>query len=213
MNPARVALVIDDHPVTHLGCRSLLAEAGYTRINEATDAPSAFRSAERDPPDLIVLDLGLPGVGGLQMIAPLIERAPERRILVFSMNESPAFAARAFEAGAQGYLSKNAPPEALVAAVRTIERGQVFIERTLAISGATQNAAHRDPLAALTPREHQVLRLIGQGLRYEDIAAEIHVSYKTVANTCANLKRKLAARSLSDLIRIAIVSDEASGRH
>lgn len=199
---AKTALVIDDHPVTHIGCRRLLAEAGYDTVLEATDYTTAYRQCERARPDLIVLDVGLPGVGGLQMIRPLIERAPDARILVFSMTNSPAFAAIALGAGASGYLAKNSQPEDFLAAVRRIEAGHIYLENDLAIDVATHSA--RRETEDLTPRELQILRLLGEGQGYKEIAAETNVSYKTVANTCTAMKRKLSARSLSDLIRIAV---------
>lgn len=201
----KCALVVDDHPVTHLGCRRLLADLGYQEVLEARDAGAACRLAARYRPGLIVLDLGLPGVGGLQLIPQLRQKAPAARILVFSMNEGPVFAAKALEAGAGGYLTKSSAPEDFTAAVRTIEAGRVFLERAMATELAVLNVGGgRNPLGGLTAREHQVLRLIGRGRSHAEIAAEIHVSYKTVANTCAILKQKLGARSLSELIRLAI---------
>lgn len=204
----RTALVIDDHPVTHLGCRRLLTGLGYDTVLEASDAAEAYRTLDRSAPDLIVLDIGLPGVGGLQMIRPLLDRVEGVRILVFSMNTSPAFAARALEEGAHGYLAKNSPPESFLTAVRRIEAGQVYLAANLAIDVATHTVRRTaNPLNALTGREHQVLRLIGQGMDYTGIAAELNVSYKTVANACTAIKRKLSARTLSDLIRIAVQND------
>lgn len=209
----KCALVVDDHPVTHLGCRRLLAEAGYQEVLEAREAESACRLAARHRPSLIVLDLGLPGVGGLQLIPQLRERAPEARILIFSMNEGAVFAAKALQAGVSGYLAKSSAPEDFAEAVRTIEAGRVFLERGMAtelallgagVGGAGRAGGARDPLQSLSAREHQVLRLIGQGRSHGQIAEEIHLSYKTVANTCAILKRKLGARSLSELIRLAL---------
>ena len=208
----RVALVIDDHPITHIGCRSLLAELGFATVERADDIPSALRLADRRAPDLIVLDLGLPGVGGLKAMPQLQARVPDARILVFTMNESAALAALALENGAAGFLSKNTPPEAFIAAVDTVMAGQVYLERELAIDVATR-AMRRDstPFANLTPREHQVLRLIGEGKTYEDIAGEIHVSYKTVANTSSALKRKLSAKSLPELMRLAVTAYTPDG--
>lgn len=203
------ALVVDDHPVTHLGCRRLLGDLGYAEVLEARDGESGCRLAARHRPALIVLDLGLPGVGGLQLIPQLRERAPEARILIFSMNEGAVFAAKALEAGASGYLTKSSAPEDFTAAVRSLEAGRVFLERAMATELALLNVGGRDPMKGLSAREHQVLRLLGRGRSHSEIAAEIHVSYKTVANTCALLKRKLGARSLSDLIRLAIEQEQA----
>lgn len=202
---SKTALVVDDHPVTHIGCRRLLGEAGYETILEASDYTTAYRTCERTRPDLIVLDVGLPGVGGLQMIRPLLERAPGARILVFSMSGSPAFAATALGAGAFGYLAKNSSPEDFLTAVRHIEAGQIYLERDLAIGVATQSVCRdTNPLAALTAREHQILKLLADGFGYKEIAAHMNLSYKSVANACTGMKRKLSARTFSDLIRIAV---------
>ena len=105
------ALVIDDHPITHLGANRLLRELGYDRIGQAMSGEDALAQLSGgDAPDLIVLDISLPGRGGLDLVTPLRDAAPDARILVFSMNDQTGFAARALQAGAQGFLSKNAPP-------------------------------------------------------------------------------------------------------
>ncbi len=201
----RVALVVDDHPITHVGCRRLLAEAGYGQVLEALNAEQACRLAATHKPRMMVVDLGLPGFGGLQLIPRLLDRVPDAAILVFSMNDSPIFAAQALEAGARGYLSKSSGPGDFAEAVHTIEEGHIYLERHLATELAMLNVGLRsDPLAALNPREHQVLQLVGEGNTHGEIAERINVSYKTVANICALLKRKLNVRSHSDLIRLAI---------
>lgn len=204
-----VALVIDDHPITLLGCQRLLEEAGYRTVVNAQESKEALRLAERHCPRIVVLDLIMPGVGGLQMIQPLKRRAPECRILVFSINDSPVFVMRALEAGAHGYLPKTTPPKFFLEAIHSLERDQIYLGRDMAINVAMLSAQRKvAPLSDLTMREHQVLQLIGQGKRYGEIASQINVSYKTVANTCAILKKKLYVRSLSGLIRIAVLSEE-----
>lgn len=204
----RTALVVDDHPITHVGCRRLLVEVGYERVLEALTAEEACRLASLHQPALIVLDLGLPGGGGLHLLPGLLARVPKAMVLVFSMNESPIFAAQALEGGARGYLSKSSSPEDFITAVRTIEDGEIYLERAMATELAMLNVGMRsDPLAALSAREHQVLQLVGKGCSHGEIAERVHVSYKTVANICALLKRKLNVRNHSDLIRLAIERD------
>lgn len=205
------ALVIDDHPITHLGARALLAGCGFDVVLEATDMRSAYQRAETESPALILLDLGLPGIGGLEMIGPLRDRAPDAAILVFTMNEQPVFAGRALERGARGFLSKNAPPETFREAVATVMRGEVYLPHDMAMQLATQGRQGVDPLARLTPREVQVLRLIGEGKDLQTIADQINVSYKTAANVSSALKKKLNADSLPGLIRIAIEATQNSG--
>lgn len=202
----RTALVVDDHPITHLGCGQLLRDAGYEVILEAMDATEAYRQASGAQPDLIILDLGLPGVGGLNMIQHLRNRCPHAAILIFSMNEQAIFAAQALENGASGYLSKNSGPDDFRDAVKTVMDGETYLERKMALRLATMNVSGnaRGPLAELTQREQQVLRLIGRGADLQSIADQINVSYKTAANVSSALKKKLGARGLPDLIRTAI---------
>ena len=200
-----VALVVDDHPITHVGCRRLLTEAGYERVLEALNAEQACRLATAHRPRLMLVDLAMPLVGGLQLIPRLLDRVPEAALLVFSMNDSPIFAAQALEAGARGFLSKSSRAADFTEAVRTVEAGRVYLERSMATELAMLNvAAKSDPLAGLSAREHQVLQLVGKGCSHGEIAERVHVSYKTVANICALLKRKLNVRNHSDLIRLAI---------
>lgn len=199
-----VALVVDDHPVTHLGARALLSGCGIAEVLEAQDMRRAYHLAETRQPGLILLDLGLPGIGGLDMIRPLLTRAPGAAILIFSMNEQPVFAGRALQEGARGYLSKNAPPDAFRTAIATVLRGEVYLPDDLARQLALMGRTGDDPLARLTPREQQVLRLIGAGKDLQSIADEINVSYKTAANTSSALKKKLNADGLPGLIRMAI---------
>ncbi|SIO30592.1 two component transcriptional regulator, LuxR family [Rhodovulum sp. ES.010] len=199
------ALIIDDHPVTHIGCGQLLRDLGYDTIHEAMTDREAYRLAEAHRPGLIVLDLGLPGAGGLHMIGPLLARAPAARVLVFTMNEQTVFAAKALEEGARGYLSKNSAPEEFVAAVETLERGEIFLSHAVAVAVAAMRVGGTaDPLAALSEREHQVLRLLGRGDDLQSIADALCISYKTAANTSSALKRKLGVRNTSELIRVSI---------
>lgn len=199
------ALVIDDHPVTHLGCNRLLRDAGFEYVFEASSCEEGYRIATRQQPQFIVLDLGLPGVGGLAMIERLLDKTAASKILVFSMHEDPIFAARALEAGAHGYLTKNSKPEDFTNAIRTIRAGRVYLEHEMATQLAMMNAGHgRNPISHLSPRELQVLQLVGKGRSHSEIADQLNISYKTVANTCTQLKHKLGVKKLPDLIRIAI---------
>jgi len=199
------ALVIDDHPIAHLGCRQLLAERAYDPVLEALNDSDALRLAANHKPGLIVLDLGMPGLGGLNLIEPLLRRVPEARILIFSMNEQTVFVSKALAAGASGYLSKNSGPEDFFDALDAIENGRLYLSHEMALAVAGSRAGGRaDPLSSLTDREHQVLRLIGQGQDLQSVADALRVSYKTAANTSASVKKKLGVKGTTDLIRYAI---------
>ena len=205
----KTALVIDDHPITHLGASRLLREMGYERVAQAMSGDEALRLLQKEAPapDLIVLDISLPGTGGLDLVAPLRAAVPQARILIFSMNDQTGFAARALQAGAQGFLSKNAAPDDFRAAIRTLEAGEFYLSARQAVALATLRAgASADPLAALSDRERQVLGLIGRGLSLQAIADELGVSYKTAANTSSSLKKKLGVDGINGLMKFALDS-------
>ncbi len=202
------ALVIDDHPITHLGASRLLRDLGYDPVGQAMSGEEALDQLNRDPaPDLIVLDISLPGAGGLDLVGPLLAVAPDARILIFSMNDQTGFAARALQAGAQGFLSKNAPPSDFRDAVRTLEAGEFYLAPKQAMALATLRAgAAGDPLSTLSDRERQVLALIGQGHALQAIADQLGVSYKTAANTSSALKKKLGVDGINGLMKFALDS-------
>ncbi|MEH6786054.1 MAG: response regulator transcription factor [Paracoccus sp. (in: a-proteobacteria)] len=205
----KTALVIDDHPITHLGASRLLREMGYERVAQAMSGDEALclLQEEAPAPDLIVLDISLPGTGGLDLVAPLRAAVPQARILIFSMNDQTGFAARALQAGAQGFLSKNAAPDDFRAAIRTLEAGEFYLSAKQALALATLRAgAAADPLAALSDRERQVLALIGRGFSLQAIADELDVSYKTAANTSSALKKKLGVDGINGLMKFALDS-------
>ncbi len=206
------ALVIDDHAITHIGCRLMLKECGFDSIHEARTEEEGYQLAESHNPQIIILDLTLPGPGGLAMIPRLLARAEASKILIFSMHDDPIMAARALEAGAHGYLTKTSRPEDLITAVNSILDGEIYLEQSLAEKLATMKSGRRsNPLSNLSSREYQILQCIGQGLRHGEIADKLHVSYKTVANIASILKTKLGASSLSDLMRIAIEIEQEDG--
>lgn len=198
-------LVIDDHPMIHLGCRQLLTDVGFDEVLAASSAEEGIAIARDRQPDFAVLDLGLPGAGGLDSIASLRAVAPAMRILVFTMNDRPAFAARVLEAGAHGFLSKNAAPDRFREAIAAIRAGGIYLDHETAMKLVTRRSVSSGcPLAGLTRREREVLFALGEGLDLSRIARDLGVSYKTAANTSSALKKKLGARGLNDLIRIAI---------
>ena len=202
----KTALVIDDHPITHLGASRLLRDLGYDTVGQAMSGDEALTQiGDGAVPSLIVLDLNLPGTGGIDLVSPLRAAAPDARILIFSMNDQTGFAARAIQAGAHGFLSKNAPPADFRDAVRALESGEFYLSPKQAMALATMKVgASADPLAGLTEREAQVLSAIGRGLSLQAIADDLGVSYKTAANASSALKRKLGVDSMNGLMKIAL---------
>jgi DNA-binding NarL/FixJ family response regulator len=200
-------LIIDDHPIVLQGCRRVLADAGVENVLEARDLTSGYRLYRRHHPGVVIIDLGMQGggLGGLSLIRRIRAHEPRTRILVFSMHSDPIIVARALEAGASGYLLKDTSSAELLKAFETVRSGAPYLSNDLAMEVAlVRTGVRRNPLAELTPRELQTLSLLAEGKPYGRIAAELNVSYKTVVNTCSQLKQKLDARNLPELIRAAV---------
>ena len=196
-------LIVDDHAIVRQGLRRLLSPAGEHSILEAADGQEALRVAEQSRPQVIILDLNLPGLGGLELLKRLSD-VGAGRILVLTMHAEPHLARRALRAGAHGYVSKNATPEELVTAVQRVAQGARYLEAEIAQALALDPTGEALALDTLSPRELEILRLLAQGLSLEEIAAELGLSYKTIANNCALMKSKLGLSRTIDLLRLAI---------
>ena len=198
-------LLVDDHAIVRAGLRGLLAADGRAEISEAADAPSALAAMRATRPELIVLDLNLPGIGGLDLLRRMLTEDDRLRVLVLSMHAEPIYATRAIEAGARGYLSKNAPPDELIAAVARIAGGGQYVENDIAQELALQRIAPAPTQAHLTTRELEIVRLLAAGRSLSEIAATLSLGYKTVANACTALKAKLGVARTADLLRVSIL--------
>jgi DNA-binding NarL/FixJ family response regulator len=197
-------LIVDDHPVVRAGLRRLLAtEPGY-EIREAAEGKEALILFKAHRPAVVVLDLNLPGIGGLETIARLRSADPLARVLVLSMHSDQIHVTRALRAGAAGYVSKSAAPEEIVTAVRRVAGGHTYLEHEIAEELAFSNLRERSPLQDLSSRDLELLRLLAAGRSLPQIADTLGISYKTAANNCSQIKGKLGASGTADLIRIAI---------
>src|SRR6185312_5522987 len=202
---ATKVLIVDDHPVVLSGCRALFASDNSVKIEEATDAKSGHRAYVTRRPDVTVIDIKLPDVSGFELMRRIRKDDPDAKIIMFSMNEEPAFVVRAIELGAQGYVSKGDDPRILIKAVRKVAAGDNFISPQLAEAVTFSGGAIKaSPASQMTPRELEILRLLGRGDKIVEVAEALGISYKTVANTTSLLKQKLGAKNHSDLIRIAV---------
>ncbi len=205
MEDANRVLLVDDHAVVRAGCRLLLESWGGLEVAEAGSAAEAFRRMDDVRPALVILDLNLPDIGGLDVIARLLALDPGVRILVFSMHEDAAHAARAMERGAHGFVTKSDEPDTIVEAAITVLRGAFYLSRPIAQKLALANVEGGDqPLSHLTRREREVLQLFGQGKTLAEIAARLGISYKTAANTCSQIKTRLNLSSSAELMRLAV---------
>jgi DNA-binding NarL/FixJ family response regulator len=199
-------LLVDDHAVLRAGLRRLLASApAVGEILEASGGRAVLSLVREHRPGLVLLDLNLPDIGGLELLRRLRNEAPAPAVLVFTMHADPVFAARALEAGAAGYVSKTAEPAELLEAVARIARGGRYVEAGIAQALAVRDGG--DPMDGLTRRELEILRLLREGCDLAGIAEAVGVSYKTVANSCHRMKAKLGVARTADLVRLALRLD------
>ncbi|MFZ0558830.1 MAG: response regulator transcription factor [Methylovirgula sp.] len=198
-------LVVDDHPVIISGCRAMLLPYDDIAVLDALDAEHAYERYMEARPDVVVIDVNLPGISGFSLTQRILHYDPAARVVIFTMNDDPIFAARAIANGAKGYIGKCEDPAKFVAAIRAVAAGQTFLLPETAQKLAFLDLGRRgDVIHGLNGRELEILRLLRSGKSMAEIAGVINVSYKTVANSCAILKRKLGARTPLDLVRIAV---------
>jgi two-component system, NarL family, invasion response regulator UvrY len=199
-------LLVDDHAVVRQGYRRLMERRPDLHVAaEAADAEEALQCLRTHPIDLIVLDLSLPGMGGIELIRRILQRYPEVRILVFSMHRDPLFASQALRAGALGYITKSSTPETLIHAIYKVARNEKVLSPDIAPEMALSLLdGESNPASELSPREFEILRLLLGGQAVEEIAAILNISPKTVQNTHYQIKAKLGVRSDFELARLAL---------
>jgi DNA-binding NarL/FixJ family response regulator len=194
-------LLVDDHAIVRDGLKRLLGSSFPHEVHEASDGRGALAVLRRTPIDLVILDLNLPGLGGVELLRRIVQTS-RARVLVFSMHAEPLYVTRALEAGAAGYISKNIAPDELLAAVQRVASGGRYVEQEIAQGLALGGGAQ--PMGQLTARELEIMRLLGQGRSLAEIADAVGVGYKTVANTLTQMKAKLGVARTADLVRMAV---------
>jgi DNA-binding NarL/FixJ family response regulator len=202
--PTRI-LLVDDHAIVREGYRRLLEEEPNIQVvGEASDASQACQSARALNPDVVVMDIALPGTSGIEATRRMLKDQPQMHILMFSMYGDAIYASRALEAGAQGYISKASAPEVLVQAIYAVSRGQSYVSADVAANMARSAAQPgKSELDALSPREFEVLRLLAQGETVRGIGEKLGLSEKTIANHQSAIREKLGARNSAQLARLA----------
>lgn len=199
------ALLVDDHAVVRAGYRMLLEQAGIEIVAEADTGEGACRLFVETQPDVVVMDLSLPGISGLEAVRRIVAREPTARILVFSMHDDPVFIDQAINAGARGYITKRSAADVMVEALRAIASGKIYIESGLAQELAFQKIREKDsPFSQLSTREFEICTLLAQGCNTSEIAKRLSLSYKTVANYSTQIKGKLGVGTAAELARLAI---------
>jgi DNA-binding NarL/FixJ family response regulator len=203
-------VLADDHPVVRRGMRTLLeSEADFSVVGEAGDGLETVRLVERLQPNVLVLDLMMPGLSGLEVLRIARQRSSQTRIVVLSMYSSNAFIAEALKNGATGYVLKGCTEENLVRAVREAAAGRRFLSppvSAIAIDAYIEQAQAGpfDPHETLTVREREVLQLAAEGKTCAEAAARLHISQRTVENHRASLMRKLGLQNQTELVRYAL---------
>jgi two-component system invasion response regulator UvrY len=203
--PIRVMLV-DDHAVVRMGFRLLIeGSPELSVVAEAECGEEALKAYSEVKPDVLVLDISMPGIGGLETLTRLLAKDPEARILVLSAHEDTMHPRRALKAGALGYLSKRSAAEELIQAIRQVYQRKTFIEPALAQQMAVQQVSgDRNPVEVLSDKEFKVFLALARGESVAEIAEVLHLSPRTVGTHLYNIKQKLGASNQADLAIIAV---------
>jgi two-component system, NarL family, invasion response regulator UvrY len=201
-------MLVDDHAVVRAGVRRLLEQdARFLVVAEADSGERAYQQFGEVLPDITIMDLSMPGMGGMEAIGRITTRYPNAKLLVLSMHENAAFASQAIKAGARGYLAKNGLAEELVNALVSISAGKTHINASITQKIAQQFAnTESNPLQLLSTREFEIFRLLAEGTDSNLIAAKLNISAKTVANYQTSIKQKLGINNSVELVRLAMRS-------
>jgi DNA-binding NarL/FixJ family response regulator len=204
----RRVLIVDDHPIFRAGLTGLVnLEAELTVCGEAHDAAQAMQALEKLKPDLVLLDMSLPGKSGLELLKDIRALAPQMPVLIISMHDETLFAERVIRAGGRGYIMKQEGPEKIVQAIRRVLSGGISVSERIssqildAMSGGQGGPA--TSVSTLTDREFEVYRLLGQGKEPHEIARNLHLSIKTVDTHRMHIRQKLGLRNATELIHHA----------
>lgn len=207
MNNKITAILVDDHAVVRAGFRLLLSSGDKIEVvGEAARGEQAIQLYQECRPDVVVMDLSMPGIGGLETIRRIVQRDSEALILVFSVHHEQVYVSRALNAGAKGYITKNSAPELLTEAIAAIMRGECFVERGLLKNQQDPQPSndHQAILAEFSPREFDVFRLLAEGMTAQKVADQLCLGHKTVANYATQIKKKLQVDTTTELAHIAV---------
>lgn len=197
-------LLVDDHAVVREGYRHLLENAEISVIGECSSGEQGYHDYFALKPDVVIMDLSMNGVGGLEALRRIIAKDSKANVLIFSMHDSPVYSSRALQSGAKGYVSKASAPEVLIEAIVSVAKGKRYLSPDIAQQIAA-NQSHDDlTINDLSAREFEVFQLLAKGLTLEDIANTLHLDYKTIANTQTRLRQKLNVENGSQLVLAAI---------
>ncbi len=201
-------LLVEDHAVVRAGFRRLIeARPDLSVVAEASTGEAAGQLYATHRPAVTVMDLSLPGMSGLEAMRRILARDTRARILIFSMHRSPVLVQRALEAGARGYVSKDCPSGILVEAIERVARGKLYLDPSISQDVALEQLSGRQsPLATLTPREFEIFRFVAEGKSCAQIAEQLHLSEKTIANNITRIKGRLGLATTTEMVLLAVRS-------
>jgi two-component system nitrate/nitrite response regulator NarL len=204
-------LVADDHPVVRKGVQICLAKQETMRVvGEAIDGDEALRKARELSPDVVLMDISMPGMNGLAVTEVLRKEAPDMKVLILSVHSNKHYIARVIQAGAHGYVSKEAPPEELVRAIEAVHAGEAFFSDDMmrtALSEFVANPGKKGPFSQLTVREREVLIRIAEGLSNKEIADGLKIGVRTIETHRERIMRRLNIHSVAGLTRYALANE------
>ena len=212
MTKKKTVLIVDDHPLFREGLKSLIGRhAGFEVVGEAENGKQGIKKAKKLRPDLVVMDLSLPDQSGIDVTRRIRSMLPETRIMILSMHSKIDYITKAFQAGACGYVVKESATERLVECLKSISKGDYFLDTSLSHkvvknlmkSGEKEAKITDAGYKTLTPREQQITRLLAEGISTKDIADQLFISPKTVENHRSNIMNKLDLHSTMELVRYA----------
>ena len=203
-------LVADDHPVVRKGLQSCLTRADRLKIvGEAADGDEALRKALELKPDVVLMDISMPRLNGLAVTERLRKEAPQVKILILSVHSNKEYIFRIIQAGAHGYISKEAPPDELLKAIEAVYAGEPFFSAEIAQAALSQFVSHGlkgDPFGQLTSRERQVLVCIAEGQSNKEIASKLGIGVRTIETHRERIMRRLDIHSVAGLTKFAIAN-------
>lgn len=206
-------MIVDDHVFIRDGLRRLLEQySSYEVVGEAIDGNEAYQKYDLYEPDIIIMDLSMPGMGGLEAIAKLIKHKQKVKILVLSMHNSITYAIRSLDLGAKAYVNKSSVVDELVKGLEAIATGQVYLSEKIAKRIASNDVyGSKDLLKELSTKEFEIFRLLAEGFDLEAIGSSLNLSGKSIANYQSSIKRKLNVTSPVELVRYAILEGIIQG--
>jgi DNA-binding NarL/FixJ family response regulator len=208
--------IVDDHPLVREGLTNLInSQSDLIVCGEAKDSSEAIDAITKEPPDVAIIDISLTNESGLELIKNLVKQFPQVAVVVLSMHDESLYAERALRAGARGYVMKHETSKSVLASIRRVIAGDIYVSErilnriALRLTSARRRAAS-SPVERLSDRELEIFRLLGQGRAPSEIARDLNLSLKTVQAYCARAKEKFGVTSLTELLRAAIRWDDAS---